>query len=68
MPSATCWRRTARIWPAVIAGIGAVAIVIAAIAVYGAFQKQKRINEEQQRRNNPQPAVTTPARPGPSHG
>ncbi|WP_436532161.1 hypothetical protein [Actinoplanes sp. HUAS TT8] len=52
------WRERRRIWPAVLAGVGAVAIVIAAIAVYGAFQKQKRINEQQQQLNNPRPAVT----------
>jgi hypothetical protein len=57
------WRERRRIWPAVVAGVGAVAIVVAAIAVYGAFQKQKRINDQQQQLNNPRPAVTTPASP-----
>ena len=47
--SSQSWRERRRIWPAVVAGLGAVAIVIAAIAVYGAFQKQKSINEERQR-------------------
>ena len=47
--TARTWRERTRVWPAVVAGIALVAIIIAAIAVYGAFQLQKRINEQQNR-------------------
>lgn len=43
------WRDRQRVWPAALAGILLVAVVIAAITVANAFEKQQRINEEKQR-------------------
>jgi hypothetical protein len=44
------WRDRRRTWPAVLAGVIVTAVVLAAIAVYGAFQA----TEEQQRRQEQQ--------------
>lgn len=43
------WRQRQALWPGALAGIIVVAVIVAVIAVSGAFEKQKRINEEQQR-------------------
>lgn len=48
------WRERQRIWPAVIAGVVLVAVILAALAVADAFEKQQRIDEERRR-----PVVTT---------
>lgn len=53
--SSRIWRERVRIWPAVIGGIVVLALIIAAIAVYGAFQRQKKVDQK----NNPVPTVTT---------
>lgn len=48
--STRTWRDRRRIWPAVVAGVVAVAVVIAAIAVHSAFQtyqEQQRQQEEE---------------------
>jgi hypothetical protein len=61
------WRERRRLWPAVLAGLGVAAVIIAVIAVSGAFQRQKRIDEEQERqRNQPRPGVSAPASVQPS--
>ena len=41
--SSRSWRERGRIWPAVLVGLVVVAIVVAAIAVHGAFERQQRI-------------------------
>lgn len=40
------WRDRRRIWPAVVAGIVVVAVISAAIAIYGAFQQQQRQQQD----------------------
>ena len=57
--STRVWRERRRIWPAVIGGIIVMAIIAAAIAVYGAFGRQERINQQQQPPPRPT-ASTTP--------
>lgn len=42
--SGRTWRENRRIWPAVLVGLVVVAIVVASIAVHGAFQRQQRIS------------------------
>ncbi|MDA3630247.1 hypothetical protein [Saccharopolyspora oryzae] len=56
------WRDRQRVWPAALAGILLVAVVIAAITVANAFEKQQRINEEKQRKQ--QHALVQPVLPG----
>ena len=59
--SSRTWRDRQRIWPTVVAGFVAVAVIVAAIAVYGAFRKQTRLTDEERRKRD-RPAVTaTPA-------
>jgi len=53
--STRVWRERRRIWPSVIGGIIVRAIIAAAIAVYGAFGRQERINQQQQ---PPQPTTS----------
>jgi hypothetical protein len=45
--SGRSWRESSRIWPAVLVGFVVVAVVVAAIAVHGAFQRQQRIADEE---------------------
>jgi hypothetical protein len=61
--SAGVWRERRRIWPAVVAGIVAIAVVMAAIAVRNAFHSQREIAEQERLRRQPLPAATTPAPP-----
>lgn len=60
--SGRTWRERRRVWPAVLCGLVVVAVVVASIAVYGAFQRQQRIAEEERQRRQPQPTVTVPPR------
>lgn len=46
--SARSWRVRRRIWPAAIAGLLIVAIVIAVLAVAAAFAAQQEIDEQRQ--------------------
>lgn len=46
--SSRTWRDRRRIWPAVVAGLIVVAIIMAAIAIYGTFQEQQRQQREQE--------------------
>lgn len=43
------WRQRQALWPGALAGVIVVAVIVAVIAVTGAFEKQKRINEKEQR-------------------
>lgn len=44
------WRENRRLWPAVLVGLVVVAIVVASIAVHGAFERQQRIADEDRAR------------------
>ncbi|HEX6683470.1 MAG TPA: hypothetical protein VF062_11770 [Candidatus Limnocylindrales bacterium] len=44
------WRERRRIWPGALAGAIVVAVIVAVIGVYGAFQRQQKILEDEQRR------------------
>lgn len=47
--SSRTWRDRRRIWPAVIAGLIVVAVISAAIGIYGTFQQQQREREQEER-------------------
>ncbi|HET9500088.1 MAG TPA: hypothetical protein VFO98_07490 [Marmoricola sp.] len=70
------WREHSRAWPAVVVGLIAVAVIVAALAVTQAFQKteENQREQEQQQRRVPSSAPVSPgsdgvpsagARPGP---
>ena len=50
--SSRVWRERQRVWPAVVGGVVVVAVIVAAIAVLGAFQRQREINDEQKRQRS----------------
>ncbi|MGH8878884.1 MAG: ABC transporter permease [Stackebrandtia sp.] len=52
------WRQRQALWPAALAGAIVTALIVAVIAVTGAFEKQQRINDEQQQ-DQQQSAPTT---------
>lgn len=60
--SSRTWRERRRAWPGVVAGIIVAAVIVAGIAVYGAFRKQKEINEEEQRLRVPPVVSVSPSR------
>lgn len=47
--SSRTWRDRRRIWPAFIAGLIVVAVISAAIGIYGTFQQQQRQREQAER-------------------
>ncbi|MGI8625409.1 MAG: hypothetical protein ACR2J5_02400 [Geodermatophilaceae bacterium] len=49
--SARSWRIRRRIWPAAVSGVLIVAIVIAALAVAAAFDRQQEIDDQRQSRS-----------------
>jgi hypothetical protein len=55
--SSRLWRERRRVWPSVVSGLIVVAVIVAAIAVYGAFQRQQRIADEQRSRTSAGPAL-----------
>jgi hypothetical protein len=57
--TARTWRDRRRVWPATLGGLAVTAVIVAVIAVYGAFQQQQQINQQQKQRNSPVPAVST---------
>lgn len=58
------WRERRRVWPSVAAGVVAIALVIAVICVYSAFQTQQANDRREEQLRN-QPLNTAPAVPGP---
>lgn len=62
------WLDRTRAWPAIVVGVVVVAVVSAAIGITAAFVAQRRIDQEQQRNNQPRPApvVTSSPRRAPS--
>ena len=48
--STRVWREKYRVWPAVLSGVIIIAVIVAAIAVYGAFKRQQRLAEEEKQR------------------
>ncbi len=57
------WRERRRVWPSAVAGVVAIALVIAALCVYSAFQTQQA-NERRQEQQRNQSLNTAPAVPG----
>ncbi|MBE1532095.1 hypothetical protein [Actinomadura algeriensis] len=45
--SGRSWRRRQRVWPAVVAGLVVVAIVLGGITVAGAFQRQRELDRQE---------------------
>ncbi|MEH3032849.1 MAG: hypothetical protein PGN07_02125 [Aeromicrobium erythreum] len=61
------WREHQRVWPAVVVGVIAVALVIAGIIVTQAIGKTRENEKEQERQQRQQQSATTaPATPGPT--
>lgn len=58
------WREHRRIWPAVVVGLIAVAVIIAALAVTQAFRKTEENEKKEQQKQN-RPPTSAPATPGP---
>lgn len=57
------WREHPRVWPAIVIGVIAVAVVLAAIAVVSAYQKQMDKQEEEEESSSLAPAQYVPADP-----
>jgi flagellar biosynthesis/type III secretory pathway M-ring protein FliF/YscJ len=57
------WREHRRIWPAVVVGLIAVAVIVAGLAVTEAFRKTEQ-NEKKDRQQD-RPSSSAPATPGP---
>jgi hypothetical protein len=55
--SSRTWREQRRIWPAIVAGVVVVAVILATFAVIKAFNKSEEIDQQQ----NPTVAPTAPA-------
>jgi hypothetical protein len=51
--SSRTWREQRRIWPGVIAGAVMVVVIIAAIAVAGAFRNERELQEQQAQMQQP---------------
>jgi hypothetical protein len=58
--SSRTWRDRRRIWPGVLVGVILVAVIVAGLAVAGAFRKQQAVDQQQKKQNAP---VTAPANP-----
>lgn len=58
--SSRTWREQRRIWPAIVAGVVVVSVILATFVVIKAFQKSEDINDQQQPAVVPTaPATTT---------
>ena len=55
--SSRTWREQRRIWPAIVAGVVVVSVILATFVVIKAFQKSEDINDQQ----NPAGVPTAPA-------
>lgn len=55
--SSRTWREQRRIWPGVAAGVVVVAVIIAAIAVAGAFRNERELQQHQQRQASHPPPL-----------
>lgn len=55
--SSRTWREQRRIWPGVIAGVVAVAMIVAAIAVAGAFRNERELQERQRAQTSRHEAI-----------
>jgi hypothetical protein len=58
--SSRTWREQRRIWPGVIAGVVAVALIVAAIAVVGAFRTERELQRQRQGSRPPPVAASHP--------
>jgi hypothetical protein len=55
--SSRTWREQRRIWPGVIAGAVVVAMIVAAIAVAGAFHNERELQEQQRAQTSRSEAI-----------
>ena len=69
--SSRYWRQRHHVWPSVVVGLIAAAVLAAGIVVWGAFQTQREINEERRQETQTQEPTTplvpqerNPASPG----
>ncbi|THV40141.1 hypothetical protein [Glycomyces buryatensis] len=56
--SSRSWRQRQSLWPAALIGVIAVALIVAAIAVTGAFEKQQQQDREAENERNA--SITAP--------
>ncbi|MGH1565694.1 hypothetical protein [Mumia sp. DW29H23] len=60
------WREHRTTWPAVIAGVIVVAVIVAGMAVTSAYQRQQDIQERQERERNSAGVPSATATPPPA--
>ncbi|WP_328600981.1 hypothetical protein [Actinomadura physcomitrii] len=58
--SGRSWRRRQRIWPAVVAGAVVLAVIVGALTLAAAFQRQRELNREQELRGGGATSTVVP--------
>jgi type II secretory pathway component PulL len=59
--SGRTWRERQRLWPAALAGVLLVAVIVASITVANAFSRQRQIDQEKERKQSASLSVRPPA-------